>query len=169
MALKFGILGLLVEEPLHGYEVKTRFEQLLGGTWEVNIGQIYTTIQRLERDGLIEPLAERGDRGKQAYQLTAKGRVELTEWLDQPEDEPQQLREDIYVKLLLINRLGNGNLGALLTRQRHVYLQRLRDLANLERRARQEGRHDLVLLVKGAILHTEADLKWVDVCAEEVP
>ena len=55
MSLRFGILGLLAEKPLHGYEVKTRFESLLGGTWEVNIGQIYSTLQRLERDGLVAP------------------------------------------------------------------------------------------------------------------
>ena len=61
MSLRFGILGLLAEKPLHGYEVKTRFESLLGGTWEVNIGQIYSTLQRLERDGLVAPADDRGD------------------------------------------------------------------------------------------------------------
>jgi DNA-binding PadR family transcriptional regulator len=168
MSLKFGILGLLAQGPLHGYEVKTRFEEMLGGTWEVNIGQIYTTLQRLERDGLVEPEGDRGDRGKHAYALTDEGRTALQDWLEHPEEEPQQLREEIYVKLLLSNRLANGNLQTLLARQRRVYLQRLRDLADLEDRARREGRHDLVLLVKGAILHTEADLAWVDVCAEEM-
>jgi hypothetical protein len=63
--------------------------------------------------------------------------------------------------------LANGNLGTLLTGQRRVYLQRLRDLAVLEERAGREGRRDLMLLVRGAILHTEADLAWVDMCAEE--
>ena len=62
MSLEYGILGLLGEEPLHGYEVKSRFEDMLGGTWEVNIGQIYSTFQRLERDGLVEAVGGRGDR-----------------------------------------------------------------------------------------------------------
>ena len=167
MSLKFGLLGLLAQEPLHGYEVKQRFEEMLGGTWEVNIGQVYTTLQRLERDGLVEPVGERGERGKHAYRLTAAGHGALDDWLEHPETEPQLLREETYVKLLLTNRLANGNLGTLLTRQRRVYLQRLRDLAALEERAGREGRHDLVLLVRGAILHTEADLAWVDICAEE--
>src|SRR5690348_1650931 len=107
MSLKFGILGLLAQQPLHGYEVKTRFEELLGGTWEVNIGQIYTTLQRLERDGLVETTGERGERGKHAYMLTQQGRAGLQDWLENPEAEPQQLREEIYVKLLLIGRLAN--------------------------------------------------------------
>ena len=168
MSLKFGILGLLAEEPLHGYEVKNRFESLLGGTWEVNIGQIYSTLQRLERDGLVEAADDRGDRGKLPYHLTATGRRTLDDWLRQPEAEPQQLREEIYVKLLLASRLANGNLDRLLADQRRVYLQRLKDLAGLERQAREQGRDDLVLLMKGAVLHTEADLKWTDVWSEEI-
>jgi DNA-binding PadR family transcriptional regulator len=167
MSLKYGILGLLAEEPQHGYEVKTRYEALFGGTWELNIGQVYTTLQRLERDGLVDAVGERGDRGRQRYALTDVGMRALQDWLQQPEEEPQQLRQDIYLKLLLISRLANGNLEGLLARQRRVYLQRLRDLSDLERRARQDGRYDLVLLIQGAILHTEADLKWIDVCAEE--
>jgi hypothetical protein len=102
------------------------------------------------------------------YELTALGRSELQGWLAQPESNPEELRQEFFVKLLLIRRLANGNLESLLMRQRRVYLQRLRDLAELERRVREEGRDDLALLVKGAILHTEADIKWLDVYLEEL-
>jgi DNA-binding PadR family transcriptional regulator len=168
MSLKFGILGLLAEQPLHAYSVKARFEDLLGGSWEVNIGQVYTTLQRLERDGLVEPAEPRGDRGRLPYRLTELGRNALQAWLAEPESEPQQLREAIYLKLLLATRVANGDLPALLARQRRVYLQRLKDLAALEQQARSEGRDDLALLYQGAVLHTEADLKWVDACAQEI-
>jgi DNA-binding PadR family transcriptional regulator len=166
MSLKFGILGLLSEQPLHAYSVKARFEDLLGGSWEVNIGQVYTTLQRLERDQLVEPAQPRGDRGRLPYRLTDGGREALEAWLAEPESEPQQLREEIYLKLLLAARVANGDLPALLARQRRVYLQRLKDLAALEQKARSQGRNDLVLLYQGALLHTEADLKWVDACAQ---
>ena len=168
MSLKYGILGLLAEQQLHGYEVKNRFESLLGGSWEVNFGQIYTTLQRLERDHLVEAAGKRGDRGKLAYRLTANGRRALEDWLTRPESEPQQIREEIYVKLLLGARLADGHLDLLLAAQRRVYLQRLKDLSELEAQARRDGRDDLVLLYVGAILHTEADLKWTDACAEEM-
>ena len=168
MSVRYGILGLLAQEPLHGYEVKTRFESLFGGTWEVNFGQVYTTLQRLERDGLVEPADGRGDRAKLTYRLTGAGRAALERWLAQPEAEPQQLREEIHLKLLLTGRLADGNLRRLLAGQRRVYLQRLKDLAALERRARRDGRDDLVLVIKSAMLHTEADLKWVDVCEDEL-
>jgi DNA-binding PadR family transcriptional regulator len=168
MSLRYGVLGLLAEQPLHGYEVKTRFEGLLGETREVNIGQVYATIQRLERDGLVRSLGGRGDRGKLVYELTEAGRKALDEWLSAPESEPQQLRESIYVKLLLASRIANGSVDGLLTRQKREYLQRLKELGALEERARRDGRKDLVLLLRGALLHTEADLKWIDVCVEEI-
>jgi DNA-binding PadR family transcriptional regulator len=168
MSLKYGILGLLAEQALHGYEVKTRFEELLGGTWEVNIGQVYATFQRLERDDLIEAVGERGDRGKLAYRLTDAGRRNFEEWLETPEAEPQPMREEVYVKLLLGNRLGNGSLERLLSRQRSVHQQRLKDLAELEDQARQGNQRGVVLMLKGAILHTEADLKWFEACIEDI-
>jgi len=167
LSLKYGVLGLLKEEPLHGYEVKSRFEAMLGGTWEVNVGQIYTTLQRLERDGLVRPVGARGDRRKQTYALAPEGRKALDLWLGEPESGPQQLREDIYVKLLLAARIANGDLPGMLARQKRAYLQRLRDLNRLEERARSDGRVDLARLVRGALLHTEADLKWVDELASE--
>src|SRR5262245_16803190 len=116
MTLKFGILGLLAEQPLHAYAVKTRFQDLLGGSWEVNIGQVYTTLQRLERDGLVTPAEGRGDRGKMPYRLTGEGHKALEAWLAEPESEPQQLREEIYLKLLLAVRLADGDLPTLLAR-----------------------------------------------------
>src|SRR5438046_1440610 len=167
VSLKYGVLGLLKEEPLHGYEVKSRFEAMLGGTWEVNVGQIYTTLQRLERDGLVRPVGARGDRRKQTYALAPAGRKALDLWLGEPESGPQQLREDIYVKLLLAARIANGDLQGMLARQKRSYLQRLRDLNRLEERARSDGRIDLARLVRGALLHTEADLKWMDELSSE--
>ena len=167
MSLKYGVLGLLTGEPLHGYEVKNRFEAMLGGTWDVNIGQIYTTLQRLERDGLVRPVGPRGDRGKLVYELSAEGRRALDEWLARPDLGPSQLHEDIYVKLLLARRIANGDLQQLLGRQKRAYLQRLRDLNRLEERARRDGRIDLARLVRGALLHTEADLKWMDELSSE--
>src|SRR3982074_2644084 len=128
VSLKYGVLGPLAEEPLHGYEVKNRFEAMLGGTWEVNVGQVYTTLQRLERDGLIETSGARGDRNKLAYRATPAGGDAYGEWLQDPGVEPQQLRESIYLKLLLALRQRNGAAAHLLGRQHRFYLQRLRDL-----------------------------------------
>ena len=91
----------------------------------------------------------------------------LDHWLAQPDSGPQQLHEDIYVKLLLATRIANGELKGMLARQKRAYLQRLRDLNRLEEGARRDGRIDLARLVRGALLHTEADLKWMDELSSE--
>jgi Virulence activator alpha C-term len=71
------------------------------------------------------------------------------------------------VKLLLATRIANGDLQPMLARQKRAYLQRLRDLNRLEEKARRDGRIDLARLVRGALLHTEADLKWMDELSSE--
>ena len=149
MSLRFGVLGLLAEQPLHGYEIKQRFEDLLGGTWEVNIGSVYQILQRLERDGLVQAAGDRGDRGRQAYGVTEAGRDAFDTWVGDPEQQPQVLREEVYIKLALLGRHVDGRLDEVLHAQRRVYLQRLRDLADQERAAKKSGRRELALLFKG--------------------
>jgi DNA-binding PadR family transcriptional regulator len=168
MSLRYGVLGILAEQPLHGYQVRNRFEGMLGGTWDVNIGQVYATLQRLERDGMVRTAGARGDRGKLVYELTDLGRGELESWLAEPDSGPQALRQEVYVKLLLAARVANGGLPDLLLKQRRAYLQRLRDVSGLEQRARDDGKDDLALLLRGALLHTEADLTLIDEWIEEI-
>src|SRR3989442_11073141 len=98
---------------------------MLGGTWEVNIGQIYTTLQRLERDGLVRPLGRRGDRGKLQYELSPEGHKALDQWLAQPDSGPQQLHEDIFGKILLAGRIANRDPKGVLAPQKPAYLPRL--------------------------------------------
>ena len=167
MSVRHALLALLSEGPKYGLQLRQEFEARTGEVWPLNIGQVYTTLQRLERDGLVRPVGARGDRRKQTYALAPEGRKALDLWLGEPESGPQQLREDIYVKLLLAARIANGDLQGMLARQKRSYLQRLRDLNRLEERARGAGRVDLARLVRGALLHTEADLKWVDELAAE--
>src|SRR5260221_13501842 len=108
MSLKYGILGLISKEPLHGYEVKTRFEAMLGGTWEVNIGQVYSTLQRLERDELVEAGGRRGDRGRPAYHVTDAGRAEPQRRLIDPDAAPQQIHDHRFLQLMAIRRLSDA-------------------------------------------------------------
>src|SRR5205809_3670997 len=153
MSLRYGVLGLLAEDPLDGYEVKNRFEALLGGTWEVNIGQVYTTLQRLERDGLVRPLGRRGDRGKLLYELSASGREALDAWLAEPDLGPQRPHEAIYVKLLLAARLANGDLAPLLARQKRAYLQLHRHMNPHAARANRDGRNDTARTARDDMHH----------------
>ena len=88
MAMRFGLLALLAGEPSHGYELKTALERVTGGSWAINIGQVYSTLQRLERDRLIvadagEPSA--GARDRTDYRITPTGSVALDQWFSEPE------------------------------------------------------------------------------------
>ena len=162
-------MGVVARQPAHGYEVKSRIDDLLGGSWDVNIGQVYATLQRLERDGLVEAVGDRGDRGKRVYRLTAAGHEELGAWLERPDQEPPRLREEMFIKVMVGAHLRTDRLEDLLTQQRRVYLQILRNLAQMEQGARRDGRPDLALLAKGAVVHTKADLEWLDACLDELP
>jgi len=175
VSLRLGILGLLTSGPLHGYEVKQQFEEILAGTWDLNIGSVYQMLQRLERDGLVQPSGSRGDRGRQEFVATEEGRRLFDEWLDNPDKQPELLREEIYVKVLLLalqREPDTARILKVLDNQRHAYLQRLRDLADQERAVQgtssgQTG-SPLALLFQAGRLHTEASLKWIDACVEQL-
>ncbi len=77
MSIKHGLLALLERGPMYGYQLRTEFEESTGGTWPLNIGQVYTTLGRLERDELVRPLPEH-DGGQRSYEITDAGRAELT-------------------------------------------------------------------------------------------
>jgi DNA-binding PadR family transcriptional regulator len=167
------LLALLAEGPAHGYELKLDIERLFGDAWPpINIGQIYTTLQRLERDGLVESthVSQDGRPNKRVYALTAAGGADLEDWFAAPVCEPR-LKDEFLTKLILAGRPGlNGALKPLelIARQRREYLQNLRDLNDLALR-QQAGRDGAaLLLIEGAILHLQADLKWLDLCEQRL-
>jgi len=164
--LKFALLGLLTRDPKHGYDLKNELEQALGGHWEINFGQIYTTLARLERDKLVKVVAEDQDgRGKKTYQITPDGRRELAAWLEEPVEKPRQLRDEFFIKLVVGRLAGGPDPARIIDRQRQAYLTQLRDLTALAGRA---GDPNIELMVEGAILHLQADLRWLDLCDERM-
>jgi DNA-binding PadR family transcriptional regulator len=154
-------LALLSDEHAHGYELKRALEQEFGSLLPVlNAGQIYTTLARLERDGLVVGEAVRGDsRGKRMYRLTEAGRVMLAEWIETPASG-RRLKDEFFMKLVVATSVGLARPEKLIERQRREYLQSLRDLNGvLEANGKGPAAE---LLVEGAILHLKADLEWLD-------
>ncbi len=162
--LKYALLGLLAQKPRHGYDLKQAFEALLGHTWSVNIGQIYSTLARLERDGLIacEEVPQDLLPNRKVCHLTDRGLAALTEWLSRPSAPSARLRVDFYLKLLLARRSQAADLRSLIWQQRRALLQALADLTPLLTAQEEELR----LLAEGLQLHLEADLKWLERCEE---
>jgi DNA-binding PadR family transcriptional regulator len=159
--LKFALLALLARSPRHGYELKSAFEALLGGTWPLNIGQIYTTLTKLEQDGLVEctvvPQAHVPDR--KVYAVTKLGRKELARWIDEPVPAPIRLRDEAFLKVLLHHVARTGSAQSLIWRQREDHIDALAQVTQL----RGERGDDVTgLLLDGIALRLEADLKWLD-------
>ena len=83
MTVRLGLLALLDEQPMYGYQLRAEFESRTGGTWPLNIGQVYTTLARLDRDGLVTAEGDDGE-GHQVYALTDAGRAEIEQWFATP-------------------------------------------------------------------------------------
>lgn len=165
--MRNALLALLAEGPTHGYELKLAFERVFGAVWgSINVGQIYTTLGRLERDGLVRSreVEQSGRPDKRVYELTDAGGEALGQWLAQPV-EGARLKDEFFMKLML-SALAGGEPVQLLDRQRTQYLQSLRDLDALA--LETEADSPTHLLIEGAMLHLQADLRWLDRCEERL-
>jgi DNA-binding PadR family transcriptional regulator len=161
--MRFVFLALLASGRAHGYELKRRYDALFGSVWEpINIGQIYVTLGRLERDGLVAHKAVRQERGtdRKDYELTKLGRKALAEWLDEPPDMPSA-KSDLLLKLVGASLAGTS-VHEMIGEHRQRCFQALRDL---DATATDNEPGSVVdLLVQGTALHLQAELRWLDHC-----
>lgn len=162
MSVRYGLLALLDEAPRHGYNLKTAFERRTGGSWLLNIGQVYTTIQRLERDGLVE--AAGGEDDRREYRITPTGRIELAGWFDNPVVAEAPARDELTIKVLLAVAAGDIDVTALLQRQRRASIEQLQ--AYTRRKAQADPERDVafLILLDALIFRTEAEVRWLDAC-----
>ena len=160
-------LALLSVERAHGYELKQSFEQEFGDLLPaLNAGQIYVTLGRLERDGLVVGQAVPGDsRGKRMYELTEAGRAALAAWIERPVSG-RRLKDEFFMKFIVVASTRLAEPKQLLEGQRREYLQSLRDLnALLETNGREPAAE---LLIEGAIMHLRADLEWLELIEQRL-
>lgn len=161
--IKEALLGLLAVQPMHGYDLKVSLDRSLGQTSKFNVGQVYTALGRLEKEGLVEPeFVSRDERSEmKVFHLTAAGRAELAHWFETPV-EKVDLRDELFMKLTLARRAGLADVSALVHTQRLATLQAIRDLTRLKEEYDPAQELDVILLIEGAVLHLEADLQWLD-------
>ena len=160
-------LALLSGDRAHGYELKQSLEQEFGELLPaLNAGQIYTTLARLERDGLVVGQTVPGDsRGKRVYELTDAGREALAAWIELPVSG-RRLKDEFFMKLVVVASMQLTKPRQLLEGQRREYLQSLRDLNTL---LEANGKGPAAeLLVEGAILHLKADLEWLELIEQRL-
>lgn len=168
MAVREGLLLLLEERPRHGYELRSEFEARTASLWRLNSGQVYTTLERLERDGLVvsEPDGEDPSGRRRTYQLTDSGRKELASWFEAPSTEGDPPRDDLVMKVLLAAHGELASAVAVVDFHRHHLLSRLQEL---RRRQRAEADGLAGRLVADVLaVRLEADLRWLDLTEERL-
>ncbi len=166
MSVRFGLLALLAEAPTHGYQLKTDFERRTANQWALNIGQVYTTLQRLERDGLVEPLEPADDRHD--YRITAAGRRQLDDWFITPVLAEGPPRDELTIKVLLAIAAGNIDVTSVLQRQRTASVEQLQAYTRRKAQADPQREVAFLMMLDALIFRTEAEIRWLDACEARI-
>lgn len=165
MSVRYSLLGLLQQQPRYGYELRAAFTALAGGSenWDVKPAQIYTTLNRLQDSGLVQTSDgdSAGQPEKRMYAITPSGSVELERWLGETvRDEPQQ--DAFYLKLMLLLMLHPEDAPALIQNQRADLYQQLHAVTTQREALDPHRELARILLLDKAVMHFEADLRWLD-------
>ncbi|WP_130800351.1 PadR family transcriptional regulator, partial [Streptomyces otsuchiensis] len=149
----------------YGSQLRSDFETRTGATWPLNIGQVYTTLNRLERDGLVVPEGVREGK-QQLYSITGAGRRELSAWYQRPVDRGQPARDELAIKLAMAVGAPGVDLVEIVQSQRRHTLRAMQDYTRLKARALASGpdnRDDIawLLVLEQLIFHAEAEARWL--------
>jgi DNA-binding PadR family transcriptional regulator len=172
MSIKYGLLALLERGPMYGYQLRSEFERTTGATWPLNIGQVYTTLSRLHRDGLVEEDGQAGDtehgkteHAKVVYRLTDSGRDELARWFATPVTQDDRPRDELAIKVALAVTTPGIDARSVVQAQRTATVRHLQELTRLKAgTADQPGPADLawLLVLDSMIFRAEAEVRWLD-------
>src|SRR5262245_43730815 len=160
MSVPFALLALLSEGPKYGLRLQSEFESRTGEVWPLNVGQVYTTLQRLERDGLVEATGE-GERSQKRSRITSAGARELADWLRTPSDLVPPPRDELVIKVLVATQIpGTDVHDVLQVHRRHVVevMQRYTQV----KAAAAEDDVPLGLVADAELFRLEAIVRWLD-------
>jgi DNA-binding PadR family transcriptional regulator len=159
MSIRHALLALLAEKPRYGLQLRQEFEARTGDVWPLNVGQVYTTLQRLERDGLVES-AEHEDGPQKTYRITAEGSMELDLWLHTPDASLSPPRDELVIKMLVALRLPGVDVRALLQSHRRQLVETMQWYT----RMKADADHDIAvtLLADSELFRLEAVVRWLD-------
>ncbi|MQY12739.1 hypothetical protein SRB5_28780 [Streptomyces sp. RB5] len=169
MSIRHGLLALLEPGPRYGNQLRAEFEARTGATWPLNVGQVYTTLSRLERDGYVTPDGE-DDSGHPLYAITAEGRAELRSWYATPVDRERPARDELAIKLAMAIGAPDVDIRDVIQRQRHHTLKAMQDYTRLKAEAltaaeRPDAGSDAVawlLVLEQLIFQAESEARWLD-------
>lgn len=164
MTVRAALLTLLEQGPRHGYQLKAEFDDLTGQAWPLNYGQVYTTLQRLEKAGAVASLDEDHE-GRVRYEVTESGRAEVADWLDGPVQQPLGSRDEIALKVLVAVHLGHTQALSVIDVQRSATMSTLQSVTKLKA---DGGDLAWLLHLDRTAMLAEAELRWLDLAEDRL-
>jgi DNA-binding PadR family transcriptional regulator len=161
MSVRHALLALLSEGPKFGLQLRQEFESRTGEVWPLNVGQVYTTLQRLERDGLVA-VQDRASEGPQkGFAITAAGGDELADWLRTPPDGEPPPRDELVIKILVALSVPGVDVHDLLQVHRRRLVEAMQRYTHVKSRTSEQD-IGLALVVDAEIFRLDAVVRWLD-------
>ncbi|MGH9211268.1 MAG: PadR family transcriptional regulator [Acidimicrobiales bacterium] len=161
MSVRHALLALLSDGPKYGLQLRQEFEARTGEVWPLNVGQVYTTLQRLERDGFVESEGSETEGPQKSFRITSAGGHELADWLRTPAEAMPPPRDELVIKVLVALTVPDVDVpGVLQAHRRHLveamqsYTRLKEDLADDE--------VALALVVDAELFRLEGMVRWLD-------
>jgi DNA-binding PadR family transcriptional regulator len=164
MSVRHALLALLSEGPKYGLQLRHEFEERTGEVWPLNVGQVYTTLQRLERDGLIESDGNEGaaDAGPlKSFRLTANGGAELDSWLRTPPDLSSPPRDELVIKVLVASRVPGVDVHDVIQNHRRHVVELMQQWTRMKRDAGSDE-VNVALVVDAELFRLDSVIRWLD-------
>ncbi len=161
MSVRHALLALLSEGPKYGLQLRQEFEARTGEVWPLNVGQVYTTLQRLERDGLVESDDVADDGPQRGFHLTGDGAAELAEWLRTPPDFSSPPRDELVIKVLIALELPGVDVHEVVQVHRRYLVELMQQWTRLKE---DESLLDLnfALVVDAELFRLDSLIRWLD-------
>jgi DNA-binding PadR family transcriptional regulator len=162
MSVRHSLLALLSEGPKYGLQLRQEFETRTGEVWPLNVGQVYTTLQRLERDGLVESDGTADEGPQKAFRITGDGTAELADWLRTPPDLSLPPRDELVIKVLVALRVPGVDVAELIQVHRRYLVELMQQWTRLKE---DEADFDLgfALAVDAELFRLDSVVRWLDV------
>jgi DNA-binding PadR family transcriptional regulator len=161
MSVRHALLALLSEGPKYGLRLREEFEARTGEVWPLNVGQVYTTLQRLERDGLVESDGSGEDGPQKGFRITPDGQRELAGWLRTPPDLSSPPRDQLVIKVLVALRVPGTDVHEVIQVHRRYLVELMQQWTRLKE---DEAEFDLglALVVDAELFRLDAVVRWLD-------
>lgn len=167
MSVRHALLALLSGGPKYGMQLKEEYDGATGDAWPLNVGQVYTTLQRLERDGLVESDHTGEDERQRGYRITAQGQSELKNWLTTPPGPGSPPRDELTTKVLVALRVPGVDVNAVIQAHRRQVVELMQQWTSFKQ---EEAEPDLpfALMVEAELSRLGAIVNWLDIADRQV-